>query len=743
MVIKLLMHCCPQVKLIVMSATLQASLFADYFASLQRNKKESEVLAVGARCHPVEQLFLDDLKDQFDFAEPKDRRSLDNALEAFASLSKGKGKGKSKGGDDGNFKRVEPQISEGLMEVTCSLVQQLARPACTVIVFLPGIADITQLFESLAPLDDTREFTRAGMTKRADCPRLRIFALHSMIPRQEQEEVFNEVPKDCSHIVLASNIAESSLTLPNVCAVVDLALRRSVQYDTRRLMCCLVTTWCSQSSCKQRRGRAGRTMPGRAVCLVPRRYFEKELPLFDPPEMLNAPLTKLYLQAKQLCSTLSKVADRVQLPPGARMDVSAPKALLKEVVQPPSLELLDAAIWELAMDAEITPLGQIAIALPCDLRICRLLFLGCLFRCPADALAMAAGLTAPDPFSAPSLLVLKDQKEYVQKLERSFAARRWCDHGTFSEPIMMHSLFVEWIRAGAPRGAKSIIPKKFESLTTDATDLTVRFLKLLKPSPARSNLEELLAAMHHKIDRGDVVVRHEILHSSIRTFPTPTTALIAALAMSYGDAAARMPRKGFKLVLLGDASVGKSSILLRFLHNKFSEEIETTVGAAFNTKTIESRGRQVKFEIWDTAGQERFRSLAPMYYRGASAAVVVYDQTNAVTFERAQEWVRQVMSTSANPNIVIALAANKADMEDKRQVPWEKAEAFAQQEGLFLLDTSAMSGKNVLRLFEGVAELLPDEPFVPQQRGLQVTGTNVGSSSSGEGKPPARRLCCA
>ncbi|CAK9001817.1 unnamed protein product [Durusdinium trenchii] len=553
MVIKLLMHCCPTVKLIVMSATLQASLFADYFSSLQRNRKASEVLAVGARCHPVEQLFLDDLEEQFDFAESRDRRSLDNALEAFRSLSKGKGKGKSKGGDDTGFKRVEPQISDGLMEVTCSLVQQLAKPGCTVIVFLPGIADITTLFENLAPLDDARELTRAGVIKRADCPRLRIFALHSMIPRQEQEEVFNEVPEDCSHIVLASNIAESSLTLPNVCAVVDLALRRSVQYDTRRLMCCLVTTWCSQSSCKQRRGRAGRTMPGRAVCLVPRRFFEKQLPLFDPPEMLNAPLTKLYLQAKQLCSTLTRVADRVHLPPEVHMDVSAPKALLQEVVQPPSLELLDAAIWELAAvgclttaeeDADITPLGQIAIALPCDLRICRLLFLGCLFRCPADALAMAAGLTAPDPFSAPSLLVLKDQREYVQKLDRSFAARRWCDHGTFSEPIMMHSLFVEWIRAGAPRGVKalgsfvrdwSIIPKKFESLTTDATDLTVRFLKLLKPGAARSNLEELLAAMHHKIDRGDDLLRVTGRGRVERIFTGDVDKLRSLVALAFSD----------------------------------------------------------------------------------------------------------------------------------------------------------------------------------------------------------------
>lgn len=202
-----------------------------------------------------------------------------------------------------------------------------------------------------------------------------------------------------------------------------------------------------------------------------------------------------------------------------------------------------------------------------------------------------------------------------------------------------------------------------------------------------------------------------------------------------------MPKKGFKLVLLGDASVGKSSILMRFMQNKFSESIETTVGAAFSTKTIESRNRQVKFEIWDTAGQERFRSLAPMYYRGASGAVVVYDQTNAVTFERAQTWVRQVMQTSQNPNIVIALAANKADLIDKRQVPLEKAEAFAESEGLLLLETSAMSGRNVGRLFEAVAEHLPEEPFVAEQRGLQVS-TSLGNVTGSTSRAQQRSGCC-
>eukprot|EP00931_Biecheleriopsis_adriatica_P083075 TRINITY_DN56597_c0_g1_i1.p1 TRINITY_DN56597_c0_g1~~TRINITY_DN56597_c0_g1_i1.p1 ORF type:complete len:233 (+),score=48.42 TRINITY_DN56597_c0_g1_i1:96-794(+) len=223
-------------------------------------------------------------------------------------------------------------------------------------------------------------------------------------------------------------------------------------------------------------------------------------------------------------------------------------------------------------------------------------------------------------------------------------------------------------------------------------------------------------------------------------------ALAAPGASGTGGSKASTPaalRKGFKLVLLGDASVGKSSILLRFLQNKFSEGIETTVGAAFSTKTIESKGRQVKFEIWDTAGQERFRSLAPMYYRGASAAVVVYDQTNPLTFDRAQEWVKQVMSTSTNPNIVIALAANKADMpDDKRQVPLDQAEAFAKQEGLVLFETSAMTGKNVQRLFEGIAELLPDEPFVPQQRGLQVTAASSNLSQNTASESTGRSGCC-
>lgn len=379
--------------------------------------------------------------------------------------------------------------------------------------------------------------------------------MHSLIPREEQEEVFSEPPKGVCHVVLASNIAESSLTLPSVCGIIDLAMRRSIQYDARRLMSCLVTTWCSQSSCKQRSGRSGRTMPGRAVRLVPRHFFE-EMPGFDPPEMLNAPLTKLYLQAKQLCYKLDNLWERGVIPEGIPMDLSTPKLLLGEVVQPPSTVLISAAIQELSdvgcidrpsEEALITPLGYMAMSLPCELRLCRLLYLGLCLGCPCDAIAMVAGLTAADPFSSPSLLVLKDEKEYVKKLERSFAARRWCDRGRHSEPLMLRDLFAEWIQAGAPRGSRaiggfardwSVIPKKFEALACESVDLCTRLCKLLNPrSPGHQAVQKLLATMRFTVDRREELMKANFPSDSDyrKLFSEDISLMRAMLCAAFGD----------------------------------------------------------------------------------------------------------------------------------------------------------------------------------------------------------------
>ncbi|ETW21050.1 hypothetical protein, variant [Plasmodium falciparum Santa Lucia] len=125
-----------------------------------------------------------------------------------------------------------------------------------------------------------------------------------------------------------------------------------------------------------------------------------------------------------------------------------------------------------------------------------------------------------------------------------------------------------------------------------------------------------------------------------------------------------------KLVLLGDTSVGKSCIVVRFAKNEFYEYQESTIGAAFMTQLIDIGECTIKFEIWDTAGQERYRSLAPMYYRGASAAVIVYDITNKKSFEGAKGWIHELKSVHSN-DIIIALAGNKNDLEEHRAVDRE------------------------------------------------------------------------
>ena len=126
------------------------------------------------------------------------------------------------------------------------------------------------------------------------------------------------------------------------------------------------------------------------------------------------------------------------------------------------------------------------------------------------------------------------------------------------------------------------------------------------------------------------------------------------------------PTTSVKLVLLGEAAVGKSSLVLRFVSDDFQENKEPTIGAAFLTQKCTLANRVVKFEIWDTAGQERFASLAPMYYRNAQSALVVYDVTKPASFIRARHWVNELKS-QGSPNIIIALVGNKLDLTGEQE----------------------------------------------------------------------------
>lgn len=172
------------------------------------------------------------------------------------------------------------------------------------------------------------------------------------------------------------------------------------------------------------------------------------------------------------------------------------------------------------------------------------------------------------------------------------------------------------------------------------------------------------------------------------------------------------PVAKYKIVLLGNLAVGKTSIINQFMYGTFDHMHQPTIGIDFLSQTMYLDDRTIRLQLWDTAGQERFRALIPSYIRDSSVAVIVYDVTNRQSFMDVDKWVEDVRNERGT-DVIIMVAGNKIDLADKRVVTLEEGDTKAADLNVMHIEVSAKAGVNVKTLFRRLAQELPGMKDVP------------------------------
>jgi len=188
----------------------------------------------------------------------------------------------------------------------------------------------------------------------------------------------------------------------------------------------------------------------------------------------------------------------------------------------------------------------------------------------------------------------------------------------------------------------------------------------------------------------------------------------------------------YKILLLGDSTVGKTCFLMRYTDNTFQEIHMSTIGLDYRLKTMTlNSGKQVKVQIWDTAGQDRFRAITKNYYKGAHGIILIYDVTNQLTFENVTNWINQIKE-EASDKVTIFLVGNKIDDEKNRKVNTEEGEKLAQDFKLKFYETSAKIGTNVEATFKSLVQIIDEVS-------AQNNNLKGGKLTKNDGK---KKNCC-
>ncbi|XP_052007459.1 ATP-dependent RNA helicase TDRD9 [Xyrauchen texanus] len=383
------------VKVILMSATINCAEFAEYFGTPIRNQMNpAYVFEVEGAPYIVEEFYLDELKNilplgvNMDLTPPDDPCITEEMYNVAVSLIQ-------------SFDEMEAKNQRSTKQTGCSTHPDRG----SVLVFLPGLAEIQYMKEALAKLVRKR---------------LQVYPLHSTVTLEEQNGVFLVPVPGYRKIILSTNIAESSVTVPDVKYVIDFCLVRQLVCDKETNYRSLRITWASKTSCNQRRGRAGRVSKGFCYRLVTRHFWEHDIPDFTIPEMLRSPLASSLLKVKLL-------------------DMGDPRSVLSTALTPPNLNDIERTVLQLKQigalsvqsssqrqfDGELTFLGRVLAHLPVDLNLGKLIVLGHVFGCLEECLIIAASLSLKSFFAMPSLQHLagyRSKLTFAQNVSSDFIA---------------------------------------------------------------------------------------------------------------------------------------------------------------------------------------------------------------------------------------------------------------------------------------------------------------------------------
>eukprot|EP01135_Chromosphaera_perkinsii_P006529 Nk52_evm1s539 gene=Nk52_evmTU1s539 len=192
----------------------------------------------------------------------------------------------------------------------------------------------------------------------------------------------------------------------------------------------------------------------------------------------------------------------------------------------------------------------------------------------------------------------------------------------------------------------------------------------------------------------------------------------------------------FKMLLVGDSGVGKTCMLMRYVDGSFTESFIATIGIDFKVKTVQHDGKNIKLQMWDTAGQERFKSITTAYYRGAMGYIMVYDISQAHTFDNIKQWIQNVKQNSSQ-HVELVLVGNKCDLEADRKVPTEKAAKLAKEYEMHFFEVSAKKNVNIdeafMKVVEGIHKKLKTGIIIaPSATRRSTSGSGAGSQAAAE-----------